>query len=173
MYDVIKYDEDNDSNIIQNTFNMVSDDNKGFSRTSWYLSNNVKINIDYLPKVFSLSSAGQKVLYYIISSLRYNTNVITINRKDALKVIGDNNHSTVTRGLKDLIDSGLIKKYDKNDKNTFIVPMDFLVRGNVDTMMREVAQRKQQREFEERENANKKSYSELTLKLRKRNGSKN
>ena len=51
--------------------------------------------------------------------------------------------------------------------------MDFLVRGNVDTMMREVLQRKQQCEFEERENANKKSYSELTLKLRKRNGSKN
>lgn len=173
MYYDINYDETNDKNVIKNTFNMVSDDNKGFNKTSWYLNNNVKINIDYLPIVFELSSAGQKVLYYIISNLKYNTNVITIDRKNLLKVIDTKDNGLITRGLKDLIDSKLIKRYKESDKNTFIVPMNFLVRGNVDTMMREIERQKSQREFEERENANRKSYNELTIKFRKKNGSKN
>lgn len=172
MYYDIDYDKSRDKNVIQNTFNMISDDNKGFNKTSWYLNNNVKINIDYLPIVFELSSAGQKVLYYIISNLKYNTNVITINRKNLLKVLNTKDNGLITRGLKDLVSSELIKQYSDTDKNTFIVPMNFLVRGNVDTMMQEIKRQKAQQEFEERENANKKSYKELTLKIRKKNGSK-
>lgn len=177
MYGRIIYDEENDENIVKDSFPMTSDDNKLFSKTSWYLRNNVKFNLDAIPIILiNLKSDGRKVLAYILTHLKFNTNVITLDRKDVLKYLGIKDNAVISKGIKMLLEEQIIENVEDAPKDTYKVPMNLLVRGNVNTMMSTLEKEKKEKEINERENQNVKSYKELNdvrkfrIKLKKRNG---
>lgn len=172
-YDII-FDEKEDSNITQDTFSNMSDDNKLFSKTSWFLKNNVKINIDVIPIILlDLKVNARKVLTYILTHLKYNTNVITIDRKDVIKYLKTNDYAVVTKGISELIELGIIERLKDRGKDVYKIPMNFLVRGNVNTMVSIIKQEEKEKEIKERENIEVLSYKELSeahrLKLKIKN----
>lgn len=172
-YDII-FDEKEDSNITQDTFSNMSDDNKLFSKTSWFLKNNVKINIDIIPIILlDLKVNARKVLTYILTHLKYNTNVITIDRKDVIKYLKTNDYAIVTKGISELIELGIIERLKDRGKDVYKIPMNFLVRGNVNTMVSTIKQEEKEKEIKERENIEVLSYKELSeahrLKLKIKN----
>lgn len=183
MYGEIIYNEDNDENIVKDKFSNMSDDNKRFDKTSWYLRNNVKFNLDSIPIILiNLKLDARKVLAYILTHIKYNTTIITLNRKDILEYLGTKDNAIITNGIKMLLDEGIIEKLEDRGKDVYNLPMNLVVRGNVNTMMSELEKEKKEKEFRDKENQSVKSYKELNeshrlkLKLKskiKQNGSKN
>ena len=157
----IIYDKDNDYNIIDDMFKTKDINGKPFNVKSYYLHNNVKINIDAFPLIIEAGVPGQKVLYYIISHLKFNTNVITINRKEALTFLGSKDPALITEGLKRLIKLGIIVPIKENSKNDYYVPLNNIVRGNINTMLTKLKEEQEEQERIEREKASIKSYTEI------------
>lgn len=164
MYNRIIYNKDDDCNIITDTFKMKDINGKVFNTEIWYLRNNVKINLDIFPLIIEAGVPGQKVLYYIMTHLKYNTNTITINRKEALEFLDSKDPSLITNGIKRLKDLGIIVPMDENSKNDFYIPLNNLSRGNINTMITKVEEEEKEKEFAKREQECVKSYTQLSLK---------
>ena len=178
MYDDIIYDETEDENITKDTFSNMSDDNKLFHKTSWFLRNNIKINLDILPIILlDLKANGRKVLTYILTHLKYNTNIISIDRKDVLKYLKSNDYAIITKGIDELMELHIIQRLEDRGKDVYKIPMNFLVRGNVNTMISIIEKEKEEEEIRIRENKQVLSYSQLSrnykLKIKIKNDSKN
>lgn len=173
MYGKIIYNEENDDNIINEEFTMTSDDNKVFKKTTKYLKNNVKFSLDILPIILiELKTDARKVLTYILTHLKYNTTVITIDRKDVLKYLDSKDPAVVSNGIKMLLEQNIIEKLE--GKDTYNVPINYLVRGNVNTMVSQVEKEKKEKELRDRENKCIESYKVLSdkhkLKIKIKNG---
>ena len=172
----IIYNKDDDYNIIDDMFKNKDVNGKCFNTKSYDLHNNVKINLDAFPLIIEAGVPGQKVLYYIISHLKFNTNVITINRKEALIFLGSKDPALITEGLKRLIKLGIIVPIDENSKNNYYIPLNNIVRGNVNTMLTKLKE-EQEEERIKKEEKSVKSYTEIVnkhkLKLKLKHESKN
>ena len=177
MNNEIIYDKDDDYNIINDMFKNKDVNGKSFNTKSYYLHNNVKINLDAFPLIIEAGVPGQKVLYYIISHLKFNTNVITINRKEALIFLGSKDPALITEGLKRLIKLGIIVPVEENSKNNYYVPLNNIVRGNVNTMLNKLKEEQEEQERIKKEKESVKSYTEIVnnhkFKLRLKHESKN
>lgn len=112
----VQYNEDNDNNITNKEFIMTSTDNKVFHTESWYLNNNIKIQMDYLPVILFASLTARKIFYYIIQSVPYNSNVVKLDRKDILIFLDTKDNAMITKGLKELVELSIIKRVDEYDK---------------------------------------------------------
>lgn len=171
---MITYNKESDENIVNDMFAIVADNGKAFNKTSWYMQNNVKVNINSFVTMLTLSAAARRMLSYIIIHLKYNTNVISIDRQDVAKFFETKNQTFIGDGLKELLEVGFIKPSSNGGKNDFVVPMNNIVRGNIDEMMREIKHREQQEEIAKKEQLSIKSYTELSFKRKiKQNESKN
>ena len=164
MYNEIIYNKDDDYNIIDDMFKNKDVNGKVFNTKSYYLHNNVKINLDVFPLIIEAGVPGQKVLYYIISHLKFNTNVITINRKEALAFLGSKDPALITEGLKRLIKLGIIVPVSKNSKNNYYIPLNNIVRGNVNTMLTKLKEEQEEQERIKKEEESVKSYTEIVNK---------
>lgn len=177
MYNEIIYNKDDDYNIIDDMFKNKDVNGKFFNTNSYYLRNNVKINLDAFPLIIEAGVPGQKVLYYIISHLKFNTNVITINRKEALVFLGSKDPALITEGLKRLIKLGIIVPINKNSKNDYYIPLNNIVRGNVNTMLTKLKEEQEEEERIKKEEESIKSYTEIVnkhkLKLKLKHDNKN
>lgn len=163
-YDII-FDKEDDSNITKDTFSSMSDDNKHYNKTSWYLKNNVKINIDIIPIILlDLKTNGRKVLTYILTHLKYNTNVITLDRKNVIKYLDTTDYSIITKGISELKSLNIIEELKDRGKDVYKIPMNFLVRGNVNTMISTIEQERKEQEIKDKENKIVMSYKELSEK---------
>lgn len=164
MYNEIIYNKDDDYNIIDDMFKNKDVNGKSFNTKSYYLHNNVKINLDAFPLIIEAGVPGQKVLYYIISHLKFNTNVITINRKEALAFLGSKDPALITEGLKRLIKLGMIVPVDEHNKNKYYIPLNNIVRGNVNTMITKLKEEQEEQERIKKEEESVKSYTEIVNK---------
>ena len=177
MYNEIIYNKDDDYNIIDDMFKNKDVNGKPFNTKSYYLHNNVKINLDAFPLIIEAGVPGQKVLYYIISHLKFNTNVITINRKEAIAFLGSKDPALITEGLKRLIKLGIIVPFDEHNKNKYYIPLNNIVRGNVNTMVTKLKEELEEQERIKKEEESVKSYTEIVnkhkLKLKLKHESKN
>lgn len=177
MYNEIIYNKDDDYNIINDMFKNKDVNGKVFNTKSYYLHNNVKINLDAFPLIIEAGVPGQKVLYYIISHLKFNTNVITINRKEALAFLGSKDPALITEGLKRLIKLGIIVPVSENSKNNYYIPLNNIVRGNVNTMLNKLKEEQEEQERIKKEKESVKSYTEIInkhkFKLKLKHESKN
>ena len=123
----------------------------------------ININLDAFPLIIEAGIPGQKVLYYIISHLKFNTNVITINRKEALIFLGSKDPALITEGLKRLIKLGIIVPINENSKNSYYIPLNNIVKGNVNTMLTKLKE-EQEEERIKKEEESVKSYTEIVNK---------
>lgn len=172
MINNIVYDEDKDINIVKDTFQMTSDDNKRFYKTSYYMRHNIKFNEDILPVIFEASVYARRVLCYIIKVTKFGTNIVKINRKNALGYLGTHDYAVISKGLKELLELHIIEKTDNKDE--YVIPMNNIIKGRVEVMMQKIEDEKREAEFAARQETTIKNYKELsnkrTLKLKlKRN----
>lgn len=176
MNNRITYNKDDDINIVEDEFMNKDINGKSFNTKSYYLHNNIKINLDAFPLIIKAGVPGQKVLYYIMSHMTFNTNNITINRKEALAFLGSKDPALITIGINRLVELGLIVPISKNSKNDFYVPLNNIVRGNVNKMITSLQEEQKEQELIEKEQKSIKSYTEIInkhkLKLKFKNGSK-
>ena len=176
MNNRIIYNKDDDINIVEDEFMNKDINGKSFSTKSYYLHNNIKINLDAFPLIIKAGVPGQKVLYYIMSHMKFNTNNITINRKEALAFLGSKDPALITIGINRLVELGLIVPISKNSKNDFYVPLNNIVRGNVNKMITSLQEEQKEQELIEKEQKSIKSYTEIInkhkLKLKLKNGRK-
>ena len=166
MSDNVNYDKARDINITSHPFTVKSDSNKDFTKTSWYMKNNIKININAFAKLIDSGVYAQKVLYYIIYKLKKDTNYITIDRKEALSFLGTNDAAVVSKGIKKLLNIGFIERNPNGRKNDFIVPMNYIVKGNVDTMIKQVVEKENENKRVEKELKEVKTYAEISNKVK-------
>lgn len=170
----IIYNKDDDYNIINDTFKMRDVNNKSFNTNTWYLHNNVKVNLDAFPLIIEAGVPGQKVLYYILTHLKFNTNVIIINRKEALTFLGSKDPALISNGIKRLTELGIIVPVSENSKNEFYIPLNNIVRGNVNAMISKSTEEQKEIERIKKEENSAKSYTEIVnkhkLKLKLKNG---
>lgn len=165
----IYYDKDDDDSIINKEFVMTSSDNKTFHTKSWYLNNNVKIQMDYVPNILFASLIARKLFYYIVQVVPYNSNIILLDRKDILKYLNSNDRAIITKGLKELTELGIIKRIDDCNKNLYALTMNAVVRGNVDIMVKQYNKEKEEAEFAATQKLCVKSYNQLYLKHKNKN----
>ena len=168
----VQYNEDNDNNITNKEFVMTSTDNKVFHTESWYLNNNIKIQMDYLPVILFASLTARKIFYYIIQSVPYNSNVVKLDRKDILIFLNTKDNAMITKGLKELVELSIIKRVDEHDKNLYALTMNAVVRGNVDTMVKQYKKEQEEAEFAASQKSCIQSYSQLVLKRKAKTGNK-
>ena len=119
------------------------------SRTKSYLffGFSIKIQIDYLPVILFASLTACKIFYYIIQSVPYNSNVVKLDRKDILIFLDTKDNAMITKGLKELVELSIIKRVDEHDKNLYALTMNAVVRGNVDTMVKQYKKEREKAEF--------------------------
>lgn len=53
----------------------------------------------------------------------------------------------ITKGLKELVELSIIKRVDEHDKNLYALTMNAVVRGNVDTMVKQYKKEREKAEF--------------------------
>lgn len=160
----ICYAKDDDTNIANKEFIMTSTDNKTFHTESWYLNNNIKIQMNYVPNILFASLTARKLFYYIVQIVPYNSNIISLDRKDILKYLNTNDRAVITKGLKELIELGIIKRMNEHDKNLYALTMNAVVRGNVDVMVKQYNKEKEEAEFAASQKLCIKSYNQLFIK---------
>ena len=141
-----------------------------FTKLVNIMDNNIKGHKETMHTILNLSSNGRKVLDYIYAIVPYNNNVITINRKDALIYLNSSDRAMITKGIKELLETGIIRKYNDTNKNKYILSMGMSVYGNVDVMVRRAKEEAKEREKEEKENAFSLRLKQININ---RNGSKN
>lgn len=111
-----------------------------------------------------------------MSHMKFNTNNITINRKEALAFLGSKDPALITIGIDRLVELGLIVPISENSKNDFYVPLNNIVRGNVNKMITSLQEEQKEQELIEKEQKSIKSYTEIInkhkLKLKLKNGRK-
>ena len=73
----------------------------------------VKVYMSNLDSLVGLSSCGNNVLWYIITRVNYNSNIISFDLDGCVKFCKYKNRSNVYRGLNDLIERQIIFKHDK------------------------------------------------------------
>ena len=172
----VYYNKDDDINITNKEFVMTSTDNKTFHTESWYLNNNLKIQMNYVSIILFASLTARKMFYYIIQTIPYNSNIIKLDRKAILVFLNTKDAAVITKGLKELVTLGIIKRVDDHNKNLYALTMNAVVRGNVDTMVKQYKKEQEEAEFVESQKVCIQSYSQLIFKrkskLNKNNASK-
>lgn len=97
------------------------------------------MSIDALPAFISLGKRTQLMLMFILKTLKYGSNVIHINRKEAIKFLSDDKHTSnkyeISTALSELTDKGFIEKLDTN---YYEVIVSTLYKGNLDKMRKEI-----------------------------------
>lgn len=141
-----------------------------FTKLVNIMDNNIKVHKEAMHTILNLSSNGRKVLDYIYAIVPYNNNVITIDRKDALIYLNSSDRAMITKGIKELLETGIIRKYNDTNKNKYILSMGMSVYGNVDVMVRRAKEEAKEREKEEKENAFSLRLKQININ---RNGNKN
>lgn len=169
----ICYNKDDDINVTNKEFVMTSVDNKTFHTESWYLTNNLKIQMNYVPIILFASLTARKMFYYIVQVTPYNSNIIKLDRKDILTFLDTKDNAIITKGLKELVALGIIKRVDNRDKNLYALTMNAVVRGNVDTMVKQYKKEQEEAEFAASQKACVQSYSQLVLKHKAKINNKN
>lgn len=169
----ICYNKDDDINVTNKEFVMTSTDNKTFHTESWYLNNNLKIQMNYVPIILFASLTARKMFYYIVQVTPYNSNIIKLDRKDILTFLDTKDNAVITKGLKELVALGIIKRVDNYDKNLYALTMNAVVRGNVDTMVKQYKKEQEEAEFAASQKVCVQSYSQLVLKRKSKINNKN
>lgn len=169
----IYYNKDDDTSITNKEFVMTSTDNKVFHTESWYLNNNLKIQLDYVPSILFATLTARKIFYYIIQVVPYNSNIIHLDRKEILAFLESTDRAIVSKGLKELVELGIIKRIDENNKNLYALTMNAVVRGNVDTMVKQYKKEQEEAEFAASQKVCVQSYSQLVLKRKSKINNKN
>ena len=160
----IYYSIDDTSNVTNKEFVMTSTDNKVFYTESYYLTNNLKIQMDSVPDILFASLTARKIFYYIIQIIPYNTNVIHFDRKDLLAFLETDDRSVVSNGLKELVELGIIRRVNDHDKNLYALAMNSVVKGNVDLMVKLYKKEQENAEFAASQKACILSYTQLVEK---------
>lgn len=141
-----------DSYIVKgDSIRTVTKDNEVVLTEPWYMKNAVKIPLSMWTTITGLHSYGSKVMYYILSKI-YNNNRFLLTTTDR-KEMGNKLHlssSDITKGLKELTDKSVGLLVEKED-GYYEIPMDKLVRGNVDKMVRKLEEEKREKEEEAKE----------------------
>jgi len=73
-----------------------------------------KVYLDNLASFFELTKAGQKVLEYLLKSLKPNKGQVLFDYRDCKEFTGYSSTSTITSGLSDLIKNKFIARSTKN-----------------------------------------------------------
>lgn len=98
----------------------------------------VRIFPEMLPDVLELSAMGIKILVYIFSEIRKNTDEVYFNIDDFIKFVEKNtgkrlkSRAGIYRGVEDLLSRELIARKSKDNRKYYINPSKFYVGSRVE-----------------------------------------
>lgn len=137
-------------------------DKKGreYQEDIYYNSDSVRFKLEDLAKYNQCSLAARDIYVLLLSKLKKNTNVININRKE-IKEILNLSDSAISKGLKELLEVGLFRL---KEKDTYIIPINKVYKGNLTKMVKLYKEEKEREEQIKREEESKNSTQYLSNK---------
>lgn len=165
---VIDYNENTDVHIVDDTFD---------GKKTYYMENNVKVHYESFLKLLEAKAPARNVMRYVLSKMRYNSTRVTIDREEIKRYCGSKDNGMVKDGINQLIELGIIKPVNIKDKipKEFIIPMNNIVKGNVNAMVEKALEEQKQIEIAKKENEIVDSYNKIyknQTNKRKNNASK-
>ena len=147
------------------------DNGKAYNKSFYYMDESVRISIKTLTRLLACSKSAQLVYFTILNQLNKNEYEVTISR-NILKSSTNLSDASVSRAIEELTripNDNLGDKYpliQVVDKDTYHVPINQCVKGNVNTIIQKEEELKKQLAMIEKEKENREKITELTLKLR-------
>ena len=174
-------DEKEKSFIEHNPFTDKDDNGRTYTKTVYYMKESVRVSIKTQMRLLTYSKSAQLVYWNIINQLNKDEYEVTVTRS-VLKTATGLSDASVSRAIEELTkvpehkeENDEDKERDEElymplvkivDKDTYHIPINQCVKGNVNTIIRKEEELKQKLQLLEREKEEREKITKLSLKLR-------
>ena len=165
-----------------NPFTDKDDNGRTYTKTVYYMKESVRVSIKTQMRLLTYSKSAQLVYWNIINQLNKDEYEVTVTRS-VLKTATGLSDASVSRAIEELTkvpdhkeeENDEDKERDEElymplvkivDKDTYHIPINQCVKGNVNTIIRKEEELKQKLQLLEREKEEREKITKLSLKLR-------
>ena len=176
-------DEKEKSFIEHNNFTDKDDNGRTYTKTVYYMKESVRVSIKTQMRLLTYSKSAQVVYWNIVNQLNKDEYEVTVTRS-VLKNATGLSDASISRAIEELIkvpeckeENDEDKERDEElymplvkivDKDTYHIPINQCVKGNVHNIIRKEEELKQKLQLLEREKEEREKITKLSLKLRKK-----
>lgn len=174
-------DEKEKSFIEHNPFTDKDDNGRTYTKTVYYMKESVRVSIKTQMRLLTYSKSAQLVYWNIINQLNKDEYEVTVTR-NVLKSATGLSDASVSRAIEELTkvpeckeENDEDKERDEElymplvkivDKDTYHIPINQCVKGNVNNIIRKEEELKQKLQLLEKEKEEREKITKLSLKLR-------
>ena len=174
-------DEKEKSFIEHNPFTDKDDNGRTYTKTVYYMKESVRVSIKTQMRLLTYSKSAQLVYWNIINQLNKDEYEVTVARS-VLKNVTGLSDASISRAIEELTkvperkeENDEDKERDEElymplvkivDKDTYHIPINQCVKGNVNTIIRKEEELKQKLQLLEKEKEEREKITKLSLKLR-------
>ena len=137
------------------------DSGRTYTKSIYYMKESVRISIKTLVELGNCSKSAREVYIAILNEMNKNTYEVTVTRS-VLKEVTGLSDASISLAVKELKTKGMVSV----DKDTYHVPINQCVKGNVNTIIQKEEELKQELAMMEQEKEARKKITEFSLKLR-------
>lgn len=174
-------DEKEKSFIEHKPFTDKDDNGRTYTKTVYYMKESVRVSIKTQMRLLTYSKSAQLIYWNIINQLNKDEYEVTVTRS-VLKNATGLSDASVSRAIEELTKVPESKEENDEDrerdeelymplvkivdKDTYHIPINQCVKGNVNTIIRKEEELKQKLQLLEREKEEREKITKLSLKLR-------
>lgn len=148
------------------------DNGKTYTKSIYYMKDSVRISIETQMRLVYRSKTAQIIYWAIINEMNKNEYEVTVSR-NTLKKVTNLSDASISLAIKELTtnkenenDKGYKPLIEIIDKNTYHIPINQCVKGNVNIIIQKDEKLREELSVMEREKEAKNRITEFSLKLR-------